>query len=568
MQFTLLFLLIFLASLAEIVSIGSVLPFLAILSAPERMLEHPFAEPFKQFLGLTDARQALLALTIAFSVGALLAGTLRLVLAWVQTRLGHAIGADFSLRIYRCTLYQPYITHIAKNSSEIIAAISNKTDSVVHEVLLPSLALVSSALMLMVILAVLFTVDPTAVATAIIGFGGIYAIVMSLTRRRVARDSKLISREKNQVIKALQEGLGGIRDVLINGTQETYCNIYRSADLPLRRAAANIQIVAIIPRYGIEALSMVLIAILAFTISNRSDGVTDALPILGTLALCAQRLLPLLQLSYSSWSTLRGGKASLIDVLDLMDQRLPEYIDAPLGPAQLFRHHIALDRLSFRYSPQEPWVLRELNLTIPKGARVGIIGPSGGGKSTLLDIFMALLSPTSGSLSVDGVVVTADNHRIWQAQIAHVPQSIFLADSTIGENIAFGVPKNKIDWVRLRDSAEKAQLHQTVESWEMKYETQVGERGIQLSGGQRQRIGIARALYRQAEVIIFDEATSSLDDETERAVMDAVENLGGERTVLIVAHRLTTLKSCTLIVELDKGKIRRIGSYRDIVGEQ
>jgi ATP-binding cassette subfamily B protein len=209
--------------------------------------------------------------------------------------------------------------------------------------------------------------------------------------------------------------------------------------------------------------------------------------------------------------------------------------------------------------------LINLSLTIPKGSRVGFIGTTGAGKSTLLDILMGLLRPSSGSLEIDHQIITEANHRAWQMHIAHVPQTIFLADSTIEENIAFGVRRDKIDYNRVRQAARQAQISETIETWPEKYQTCVGERGVRLSGGQRQRIGIARALYKQADLIIFDEATSALDRETEQAVMQAIDGLSDDLTILIIAHRLTTLQNCTQIVELADGTIARVGSYSNMV---
>ncbi len=555
-----------LASLAEVVSIGAVLPFLGALTAPERVFEHTLARPVVQALGLTEPAQLLLPLTIAFIIAAIFSGATRLILLWAQTRLSHAIGSDFSINVYRRTLYQPYSVHVARNSSEVIAAARGKVNGVIYSAILPITTMVSSLLMLITILAGLIIVEPVVALSAVMGFGAIYTLVILVTRKRLALDGGRINRESTQVIKALQEGLGGIRDVLIDGTQATYCNIYRDADLSLRRAEASIQIIASSPRYGIEALGMVLIAALAFALAGRSGGVAGAIPVLGALALGAQRLLPLLQHAYTSWTSLRGGQASLSDAVDLLDQPLPAYADAPLSAPIPFQHSIALNNLGFRYAPGAPWVLKGLDLTIRKGSRIGLIGTTGSGKSTLLDIVMGLLHPTEGSMSIDDVSVTTQNNRAWQGHIAHVPQAIFLADTTLAENIAFGVPPSQIDLDRVRQAAQKAQIAQTIELWERKYNTTVGERGIRLSGGQRQRIGIARALYKRADVIVFDEATSALDNDTERAVMQSIENLGDELTILIVAHRLTTLKNCTQIVELKDGIVHRIGSYRDIVG--
>ena len=565
-QFGLLFLVMIFASFAEVVSIGAVLPFLGALTAPDQIFGHPMAQPLIEALNLTEPEQLLLPLTIIFAVGALFSGMMRLILLWVQTRLSYAIGADFSFSIYRRTLYQSYAVHVARNSSEVIAGISAKANAVVGSTLLPLATIVSSILMLLSILLALLAIEPVVAVAAFIGFGAIYVVVILITKKALVRDGQRIDYETGRVLKALQEGLGGIRDVLIDGTQATYCKIYRNADLPLRRAQANVSIISTSPRYGIEALGMVLIAVLAYSLAIRPSGIASAMPVLGALALGAQRLLPVLQQGYSSWTRIRGGQASLNGVLDLLDQSLPIYADGPPQPLIPFQHSITLNDLTFQYSKDAPWILQNgLNLNFPKGSRVGFIGATGSGKSTLLDIIMGLLQPTSGSLAIDGMDITELNYRGWQSHIAHVPQAIFLADTSIAENIAFGVPVEHIDHTRVCQAAQKAQISQTIESWSKQYNTVVGERGVRISGGQRQRIGIARALYKQADVIVFDEATSALDNDTELAVMEAIETLGDDLTVIIIAHRLTTLKNCTQIVELEDGKIVRIGSYQNIV---
>jgi ABC-type multidrug transport system fused ATPase/permease subunit len=564
-QFGLLLLLMLLASFAEILSIGAVLPFLGVLTAPERIFELPFAQPFIHALKLTEPKQLLLPLTIAFGVAALLAGTMRLLLLWASTRLSFATGADLSISIYHRTLYQPYAVHCTRNSSEVINGISGKANGVIYGIILPTLTLISSSVMLIAILVALLMVQPVIALIAFGGFGLIYVVIIRLTRKQLLADSICVARETTQVIKSLQEGLGGIRDVLIDGSQAAYCEIYRNADLPLRRAQGNSLFISASPRYGMEALGMILIATLAYSLAQQVDGIAKAIPILGALALGAQRLLPLLQQAYGSWTQINSGQSSLKDTLELLDQALPDSANQPLPKKIPFNHNIILKQLNFRYNLQTPYVLKQLNLTITKGSRVGFIGTTGSGKSTLLDIVMGLLQPTSGTLEIDGQSITLINQRAWQLHIAHVPQAIFLADSTIEENIAFGVPKDQIDHDRVRQAAQQAQIAESIESWPKQYQTFVGERGIRLSGGQRQRIGIARALYKQANVIIFDEATSALDNETEQAVMQAIENLSKDLTLLIIAHRLTTLKNCTQIVEMGEGGIMRAGSYQNIV---
>lgn len=563
-QFGLLLVLMVLSSFAEIVSIGAVLPFLGVLTVPAKVFEHPAAQPLVKALEIVTPDGLLLPLTIAFGLAALVAGGMRLLLLWFSTRLSYMAGADLSSNIYRRTLYQPYSVHIARNSSEIISGISTKSGAVIGS-LTTTINLIGAVVMLVAILIALISVDPVIALIAFVGFASIYATIIKITRVRLLRNGQQIASESTHLIKAIQEGLGGIRDILIDGSQAVYCHIYSSADMPLRRAQGSNTFISSSPRFGIEALGMLLISVLAYVLAKQADGIARAIPILGALALGAQRLLPVLQQAYASWSGIQAGRASLRDALNLLDQPLPHYADLTEMQPLPFQNHIRLINLSFRYAQETPLVLSNLNLSISKGSRVGFIGTTGSGKSTLLDIVMGLLHPVEGRLEVDDLPVTIANHRAWQSHIAHVPQAIYLADSSVEENIAFGVPRGQIDHERVKEAAKRAQIASVIEGWSNQYQTTVGERGIRLSGGQRQRIGIARALYKSADVIIFDEATSALDNATEQAVMQAIEDLEGDLTVLIIAHRLTTLKGCTKIVELDDGGIRRVGTYQEIV---
>jgi len=566
-QFGFLLFLVILASFAEVVSIGAVIPFLGILTAPDKVFEHAAAQPLIDIFGFTEPTQLLMPLAISFGVAAIVAGLMRLLVLWIITRISYATGADLSIIIYRRTLYQPYDVHANRNSSEVISGILSKANGVISSVIMPTLTIISSFIMLSLIMVALFTIDPLIASVAFAGFGSIYIFIIWLTRNQLLKDSQRIALESTQVVKSLQEGLGGIRDVLIDGSQEAYCRIYRNADYALRRAQGNNTFIGQSPRFIMEALGMLLIAILAYTLAQQEDGITKAIPILGALALGAQRLLPVLQQAYAAWSSIQGGRVSLQDTLVLLEQELPDYAEQPVNSLLPFKDKISLNQLSFRYSKRSPWVLKNLNLNISKGSRVGFIGTTGSGKSTLIDIVMGLLQPSGGTFEVDGKLIDTGNHRAWQMHIAHVPQAIYLADSSIEENIAFGVPKEQIDHQRVRHAASQAQISSIIDTWSEQYETIVGERGVRLSGGQCQRIGIARALYKRADVIVFDEATSALDVETEQAVMQAIENLSENLTILIIAHRITTLKNCTQIVELGNGVIKRTGTYQEIVNQ-
>lgn len=562
-QFIQLLLLLIVASVAEMASIGAVLPFLGALLEPARLMQKPMLQPLIFALEIVQPSELLLPLTMLFCAIAVLSGFLRLSLLRAQIRLSHAVGADISVGIYRRTLYQPYIRHLMRNSSELISGVTTKANNVVHLALLPAFGILASGVMLASILLILVFIDWGVTLACLLGLSVIYAGVVWLVRHRLAYASQRISTESTRVIKALQEGLGGIRDVLIDGTQETYCTIYRSSDIPLRDAYAKVAVITSAPRFVVEALAMIVIALFAYAQVGQTAGLVGVIPVIGAFALGAQRMLPVIQQGYSAWSSIKGFSDSLDDALALLDQPLPVHLGRP--PALPFHDSIRLENLGFRYSADGPFVLDGLSLEIRKGSRVGIVGATGGGKSTLLDVVMGLLQPSSGGLLVDDVPVDEHNSGQWQSHIAHVPQAIYLSDATIAENIAFGVHPDDIDLPRMREAAHKAQIGADIDLLDQQYQTLVGERGVRLSGGQRQRIGIARAFYKQADVIIFDEATSALDEETEAAVMRSIDQLDNRITVLIIAHRKSTLRNCDVIVELRDGKAIAVGTYNDLM---
>lgn len=564
-QFGVLLVLILVSALAEVVSLGAVLPFLAVLSAPEQVFAHPLAARVAQLLGLESPGELLLPITIAFISAALVAGAFRMLLLWVSSRLGLATGADISLELYRRTLYQPYRVHVARNSSEVISGITHKVDSLVYGVLQSFLTLVASQILMWAVMLALIAINPVVAILAVSGFAAAYALIAWASRRTVRRNSERIATKHVEIVKAIQEGLGGIRDVLLDGTQSAYCEIYRNADRPFRAAQAQNSFAGQSPRYAMEALGIVLIASLAYGLSRQPGGIGTALPMLGALALGAQRLLPSLQQSYGAWTSLSSSRRTLADTLALLNQPLPEDALEPPPEPLPFNQQIQLVGIRFRYDAKGPWVLDDLRLTIPKGARIGLVGTTGSGKSTALDLIMGLLTPDEGQVLIDGVSLTGRRVRAWQRVIAHVPQSIFLADSTVAENIAFGVPLDSIDMQRVSKAARQAQIADFIEALPAGYLAPVGERGVRLSGGQRQRLGIARALYKQATVLVFDEATSALDNTTEQSVMGAIEALSPHYTMILIAHRLSTVRRCHTIVELEKGRVVAQGTYAQLL---
>jgi ABC-type multidrug transport system fused ATPase/permease subunit len=553
------------ASFMEAISISAVLPFIAVLSNPEKVFTHEAAQLFINILAIKSPDELLFPFTICFCLLIFIGISLRLTLLWAQTKIGYGISAEFSNSIYMRTLYQPYSVHVSRNSSEVISGVTGKASSILGSLITPLMNLISSSVTIMAIIITLFTINPFVALTAFFGFGVLYAGIILLVKKQLAANSVVLSRESIQMIKALQEGLGGIRDVLIDGTQGTYGKFFKKAQEKYNESLSNNLIVGNSPRLVVEFLGIIFICIIAFQLVLKGEGFISAIPTLAALALGAQRLLPALQNFYFNWTAIRGGQESVEDGLQFLEQPFPEHANKPNPSPISFKESIMLDRVSFQYNQDGEIVLKELGLTLEKGKRYGFVGTTGCGKSTLLDIIMGLLKPTKGFLRIDNQIIDEENHRSWQIIIAHVPQAIYLSDTSLAENIAFGIEVDKIDMKRVKEAAEKAQIAETIEALPQKYKTFVGERGIRLSGGQRQRIGIARALYKKAQVIVFDEATSALDNETELAVMEGIENLADDLTILIVAHRVSTLKRCDKIFRMDKGEVIEEGAYAEMV---
>ena len=563
-QFSFTLLLMILSSIVEVVSIGAVVPFLGVITNPEEVFNNQITVDIIQaynLISITSPEHLILPVTIVFISAAIFAGIIRIGLLYVMTRMALYAGSDLSVDIYEQTLFQEYSVHQSRNSSEVINGIIKKTDTVISGILSPIMTLISSFLLFIGIFGALFFISPVVAMSLIIGLTVIYLSIISYTRSTLASNSDIIAKNTTLMIKSLQEGLGGIRDVIIDNSQEFYCELYRKADLPYRRAAGTNVIIGMSPRYILEAIGMSLIAIVAYLMTRQED-MTSAVPILGAFALGAQKLLPAVQRLYGSYSSIKGSIVSFDDVIKLMQQpcQKQQYKQKSTLP---FKNKILLENISYQYSRDTPWILNNICLAIKKGDKIGFIGETGSGKSTLMDVIMGLLHPNKGSFIVDSHKIKDKNRQGWQSNISHVPQNIFLSDATIAENVAFGVSMESIDYALVIESLRKAQIFDVITSWKNGYQTIVGEGGIRLSGGQKQRIGIARALYKQSSVLILDEATSALDSLTEEKVMHAIDSLDENLTILIIAHRYTTLKDCDQIVRVEKNGTIKIGSYND-----
>ena len=437
-----------------------------------------------------------------------------------------------------------------------------------NSVLIPLMQAASSTVIGLCIIASLIVINPFVAGVAFFGFGGCYVIISLTLRKRLRESGALMGRMNHERLRAVQESLGGIREVLLDNTQPFFIENFKEYDRKTAAAQAMVTISAASPRYILESLGMVLIALISLYFNSQPGGLLAALPTLAALAIGAQRLLPLMQQGYASVVQLTGNWRKLSNLLDLLEMATPRL--APAGgvkPTLAFEHELHLDHLSFRYTDETPLVLSDVSLRIAKGSRVGIVGTTGSGKSTITDLIMGLLTASGGAIRVDGVPLAQDNLRAWHEQIAHVPQSIFLADTSIARNIAFGYSDDQIDHARVRQAARQAQIASFVEGLPDGFDTRVGERGVWLSGGQRQRIGIARALYKKASVLILDEATSALDNATEAAIIESLEQLDRDLTIIVVAHRLTTIERCDTLVRIEEGRVVILDSDRAKVGE-
>ena len=552
-------------AVAELATIGSLLPFLSRLAGVQQPARVPFARVFAAF-GATNPNEQIWVAAMLFAGIALTAGAIRLSLNWSTQMFSAMLRHELSLDVQRRILLQPYTFHLTRNSSHAVAAIDTVESLVIH-IVLQLIYAFASALIALVIVAGLIYMDPFTATIAAAAFASIYLGVSLITRPRLARNSEAIGTAFEERVRIVQESIGGIRDVIVDGAQRIYLDAFSKVSHRFGMASGTTAFMGAAPRFIMESVGMAIIAIVALLIADRQGGLANALPLLGAIALGAQRLLPLVQQVYASWASISGHRSLVYEVVELL--RLPiaaeDSSGSPVEPLPL-RHKISIEEVSFAYPGTKQPVLHDVTLEIPRGSILGLVGKTGSGKSTLADLIMGLIEPTEGRITVDRVPLTDDARLGWLRSIAHVPQAIFLADASIERNIAFGIPRERIDRERVRTAAVSAQLHEFVDSLPNGYETTVGERGIRLSGGQRQRLGIARAIYKQAPVLILDEATSALDDATEAAVMESLATLGEEgRTIIIIAHRLSTVAGCSSLVRIDEGRVTATGTYGQVV---
>ena len=553
-------------AVAELITIGAVLPVLAIAAKPDAMLSVPLVGPALAWLAGAIGVGRVTAAAAFLIISAVGSTIVRMALLWVQQKFTLGLEQDLTMTIFARSLRQPYSWYLKQNSSVLLAS-QQKISVVIFGVVNPLLQAFSSGFMALAMTLFLIVLDPRAALIAGSVIGATYAGISIFTRRRSAELSSGLAGVYAERIKTMQETLGGIRDINLDQSQAVFEERLLEVEDRYRRLMITANMLSTAPRLLVEGIAIVLIAVMAAWYSHQPGGVIGALPVLGALALGAQRMLPMIQIVYQGWVNYAINAGNLSDLVELLDAPVETALPLPSeADIAYFTHGIAVRGVSFAYDGGRH-ALEGIDLTIAKGERIGFIGKTGSGKSTLVDIIMGLLPPSAGQLAVDGHPIDDTSVANWKAQIAHVPQSIFLADASIAANIAFGHLPSGIDPTRVARCASEAGLDEFVAELPDGLDTSIGERGVRLSGGQRQRIGIARALYKRASVLVLDEATSALDDETEAAVMESVARLDQRLTVILIAHRLSTLASCDRIYRLAAGRIVDHGSYAEVTAK-
>jgi ABC-type bacteriocin/lantibiotic exporter with double-glycine peptidase domain len=557
-KITLLQILAIISSFIDAISVGAIVPFMTVITNPNSVLNNSTFHKYLNIIGIETRTSLIVKITGFFIFLILFSAFLRWLLVYLNTRIANSIGAYLSYNIYKRVLYQNYLIHTSRNSSDVLSNV-NRANEVVNLIIIPLFLFINSIFTLLFIITFLIYYNPIVVSITFLIIGILYLIIMIFVKKKLSIASKELVLRKTTLIKILQEGLGGIRDILIDGAQSIYTEIYYKNDLKLKKSLSNVSLINNTPNIAIQSLGICIIAIIACVITfNDITSTGSGITLLGALAFGYLRASPAIQQIYTSWTNINSGRDTLLSVINYLVTPLPSYADKANPDPINFDNKISIKELNFKYDLNGPLILKNINLNILKGSCIGIKGTTGSGKSTLLDIIMGLIPTPAGELSIDDTPILESNNRSWQVHIAHVPQSIYLIDATITKNIAFGIEKEKIDFLRVKESAIKAQISDTIESFEKKYDTVVGERGVRLSGGQRQRIAIARALYKRADVIIFDEATSALDSKTEDDVMNSFEILDKNLTKIIVAHRISTLEKCDRIYQLENGELQLI----------
>ena len=559
--------LVVLMAFAEVAGVAAIGPFMAVVGDIGRLEGDGTLAQLYQASGMETPRQFIFWLGVAVITALAGAAAISIYVTWRLALNAQQVGAELSTRLFQHYMQQPWLFHASGSSSQLINKVSQEASRITGSVIQPLMRMNAKGTLALVMTTAIFVFNPLVAVAGVIIFGAAYWVLFHTVRKRLVRNGKTISTTGRVRFKLMNEGFGGIKDTLLLGRQADFNRRFEVTNRKLARAKGVTSALSQVPRYGMELLAFgAVILLVLYLLAAHEGNLGNILPILSMYALAGFKLLPAFQQIYSSLATIKGNIASF-DILEedlvasqQVTEAQPAYKAGKLAPRQA----ITLDNIHFSYPGTEEKALSGLTLEIPVNHVIGLVGATGSGKSTAIDILLGLITPQSGVLRVDGEALSGQALRAWQNNMGFVPQSIFLSDASIRENIAFGLPPGEIDDERVKRASKMALLDEFLDRLPNGLETGVGERGIQLSGGQRQRIGIARALYDDADVLVLDEATSSLDGITEKLVMDAIHNFAGKKTIIMIAHRLATVKQCDSIYLLAGGKVVDQGSHDEL----
>jgi ABC-type multidrug transport system fused ATPase/permease subunit len=552
---------------STVTGIASIAPFFAVLGNPKLIDQNGLLHWLYQF-GFSTQRGFAVALGFAFMGLVLLANLINVIGSFVMIRLASSIGTELQSILFGEYLQRPYLFHARTQSAVLLNNVIHETTRTTNQILQNAFSLITNIVTALFIVVSVMLLNPAVAAAMIVALAGGYVLIYLAVRNRLLRAGEIETRFWIEQTKIVNEALGAIKEMLILRIQNFFRGGFERSSRSVARAAAHTRLIAQSPRYIMECVAVVGLVAVALLAGSGDDGIGPKLGQLTFLGFAAYRLLPTLQQAFSAIVRIRADQAGFAAIAaDLRLARTRTVRAAATdGPwRQSPRSEIRLKAVSFCYEPDRPPAVGGVSLRIPARAAVGFVGANGSGKTTLVDLIAGLLVPEVGVIEVDGVPLDDANRVAWQSRIAYVPQSIFLLDTTIAQNVALGIPSGAIDQERLLAAAKLAQLDEFAATLPDGYDHRVGERGMRLSGGQRQRIGIARALYTDASVLILDEATNALDGLTEQEVMATIARLRGRYTVIVISHRLSTVRACDVIYELDRGQVAGSGTYAEMI---
>jgi ABC-type multidrug transport system fused ATPase/permease subunit len=561
------------SALSAALMVGSVFPFLRVLAEPSSITTVPQLNWAYEAFGFESNFSFLIALGLASLAVVILSNTLQLARVYVIARYSQMRIHTLSRKLLGLYLSQPYEFFLERHSGDMTTRVLSEAQETVNSFFRPFAEVTAAALTVLAVVTLLIWVNPAVAIGAFLVFGGFYGGLFAIVRNTLTNLGKRRAQANQQRFLTAKEVLGGIKEVKLRGHEDTYLRRFCASSFNAMRTVMISDLIGGLPRYVVQVLSLGGVILLCLLLLDRAEfeagtpPLAELLPLIGIIAFAGQRIVPELSRIYQNIAKMRFGAAAVDSLFEDFEAAASRSsVTKPASEALGLRSEFQLQNVSYRYPDADRNSLSDASLTIRAGERIGIVGGTGAGKTTIADIILGLLTPSDGHVLVDGVIIDDLNRRMWQQSVGYVPQEIFLIDATIAENIAFGVPAQHIDRERVENVAQIAQLDSFVQQeLPAGYETKVGERGVRLSGGQRQRIGIARALYHGADLIVFDEATSALDNLTERDVMSAIEAVPGNKTILMIAHRLSTVKKCDRIVVLNGGRIVGVGPWSELL---